>query len=100
MEDFSNPLTAEMLKLCNEITTAIDRLNHEYNKFFGGAEKKPPLKLRAQLDKLNDRLRAVMRQSPNLSTTLRIQNATQRYSTYVAMWDKRMEKFEKTGSSI
>src|SRR4051794_36977538 len=92
-----NPLVAELEKLANEVPILIDRLHNEYNKYFGGAERQPPIKLREQLDKTSDRLRTIMKQSTNLGTSLRVQNAVNKYNQYTAMWDKRMEKFERTG---
>lgn len=95
-----NPLIAELERLANEIPILVDRLHNEYNKYFGGAEKKPPIKLREELGKQAERLKAIMRQSTNLGTTMRVQNAVNKYNSYIAMWDKRMEKFERTGRSM
>lgn len=96
-QDLSNPLTNEMEKLSSKINVDCERLNHEYNKYFGGGEKRPPIKLREQLDRDAARLQAIMRQSTTLGVTLRIQNAIQKYNTYKAMWDKRLQQLETGG---
>ena len=98
-KQFANPLNAEMEKLAKEIPIEIDRLHNEYNKFFGGAEKRPPLKLRETLDKRAERLKGLMIKVTTTGTRLRVQNAVTKYNTYTAMWDKRLAKFELTGSA-
>jgi hypothetical protein len=95
MADLQNPLTHEMDTLSNKINIDCERLNHEYNKYFGGAEQKPPIKLREQLDKEVARLQVIMKQSTNLGTTMRIQNAVYKANTYRAMWDKRLKLLEE-----
>ena len=52
---------AEGEKLAKEIPVEVDRLHNEYNKFFGGAEKRPPIKLREALNKKADRLKQIMK---------------------------------------
>ncbi len=96
---FENPLNAEMEKLAKELPVEIDRLHNEYNKFFGGAEKRPPIKLREALDKRAERLKSLMIKVSTLGTRIRVQNAVTKYATYIAMWDKRLAKFELTGSA-
>ena len=95
MTDLTNPLTHEMDALSNKIMIDCERLNHEYSKYFGGAEKRPPFKLRDQLDKEVARLQVIMKQSTSLGTSMRIQNAIHKANTYRAMWDKRLKFLEE-----
>ncbi|MBI3554884.1 MAG: hypothetical protein HY074_01315 [Deltaproteobacteria bacterium] len=99
-KQFANPLNTELEKLSSEIPVEIERLHNEYNKFFGGAEKRPPTKLREALDKRAERLKSIMMKVTTLGTKLRVQNTVNKYNVYIAMWDKKMAKFEATGSSI
>ena len=98
-KQFENPLNAELEKLAKELPIEIDRLHNEYNKYFGGAEKRPPIKLREALNKQAERLKAIMMKTTSIGTKMRVQNAVSKYNTYIAMWDKRVAKFELTGNS-
>lgn len=91
----SNPVNDELEKLISEINPLIERINNEYNKFFGGAEKFPPIKLLENLEKLASRARSLQRQCQNHGISFRLQGALSKYTTYKAMWDKKMLSRER-----
>ena len=88
----------ELDQLSKEIAVLVDRLHHEYNKFFSGAEKKPPIQLRALLEKQVERAKILQRQSQNQSVSFRAQNTMAKYNTHRILWDKRLAEREKTNS--
>jgi hypothetical protein len=86
----------ELERLIREIPVLVDRLQHEYNKFFTGAEKRPPLQLRGQLDKMAERAMSLQRQVQTASLGFRTSTAVSKYKTYVTMWDKKLQEREGT----
>ena len=85
-----NPVIAEIEKFNKELPVEVERLNHEYNKYFSGAEKKPPLQLRDQLEKKAARLQAIIRQCTVQQVSFRAQATLAKVNTYRTMWDKRL----------
>jgi hypothetical protein len=92
--DPTTPANDEVERLSKEIPVLVDRLHNEYNKFFAGAEKRPPIQLREQLNKAADRLRALIRQVQSHQIAFRAQGAVSKVQTYTAMWDKKMVERE------
>ena len=88
--DIADPKQAELERLIREIPGLIERLQNEYTKFFNGAEKKPPLKLRALLDKSTEQARVLLRTCQNKALMFKTQNTIARSMTYTAMWDKKL----------
>lgn len=88
--------TEELARLAKEIPLLTDRLHHEYNKYFSGGEKKPPILLREQLEKLVEKARATMRQAQGVSLSFQLQNAVAKFNTHKALWDKKMLEREGT----
>lgn len=95
--DIANPDQAELERLNREVPNLIDRLQNEYTKYFNGAEKKPPLKLREQLNKSADRIRTLMRQCQSHTLLFKTQNSLAKITSYTAMWDKKLLDFERSG---
>lgn len=93
--DSADPKYAELDRLIREIPPIIERLQNEYTKFFNGAEKKPPLKLRDQLSKATEQARVLMRTCQNRALIFKTQNMIARSMTYTAMWDKKLLVREK-----
>jgi hypothetical protein len=92
--DISNPQTEELEKLGKEANILIDRVHNEYNKFFGGGEKKPPIQLREMLDKTMAKIIGLQRNITNVSLRFRTQNVIGKYNTHRTMWDKKMAERE------
>src|SRR5918994_3018193 len=76
-----------------QIEKAIKQLQIEWEKFFGGVEKKPPTDLKAKLE-------AIIRRHANAeirnnTERFRYQNLTARYNTFNEMWGKRLRALEE-----
>jgi hypothetical protein len=76
-----------------QIEKAIKQLQIEWEKFFGGVEKKPPTDLKAKVE-------AIIRQHANAeirnnTERFRYQNLTARYNTFNEMWGKRLRALEE-----
>jgi len=93
--DVSNPEHEEADRLAKEMPPLIDKLHMEYNKYFNGAERKPPIQLRDQVEKKMDRLRSVLKQTQAHGAAFRLQNVINKYNTYKALWEKKMLDFEQ-----
>ena len=76
-----------------EIESNIRRLGVEWEKFFGGIEKKPPNDLKAKVE-------ALMRRNANIeiknaTERFRYQNLTSKYNTLSELWAKRLRAKEE-----
>ena len=85
----------ELETLSQEVIVLVDKLHSDYNKFFSGAEKKPPILQRERLNKLIEKLRQMMRQALTPTASFKAQNAVNKFNTYAALWDKKMLEREK-----
>lgn len=85
---------ALLANLLQQATELIPKLNMEYNKYFSGAEKKPPIKLREQLDKLIDNIKSNKKHAATPALGFKTQNAINSYVSYKTNWDKRMAEIE------
>src|SRR5688572_20722549 len=76
-----------------QIEKAIKQLQIEWEKFFGGVERKPPTDLKAKVE-------AVIRRHANAeirnnTERFRYQNLTARYNIFNEMWSKRLRAMEE-----
>jgi hypothetical protein len=77
----------------DQIDKAIKQLQIEWEKFFGGVERKPPNDLKARVEALIRRhANAEIR---NNTERFRYQNLTARYNTFNEMWAKRLRALEE-----
>jgi len=76
-----------------QIERGIRELQIEWEKFFGGVEKKPPLELRARLEGLIRRY--AYADIRNNSERFRYQSLTARYNTFNELWNKRLRALEE-----
>jgi hypothetical protein len=75
------------------IEKSIRQLQIEWEKFFGGVEKKPPIDLKTRLEALIRRYsNAEIR---NNTERFRFQNLTSRYQTFAELWAKRLRALEE-----
>ena len=75
------------------IETSIRQLQIEWDKFFGGVERKPPTDLKARLEALLRRhANAEIR---NNAERFRYQNLTARYNTMSELWTKKLRAMEE-----
>jgi hypothetical protein len=77
----------------DQIDKAIKQLQIEWEKFFGGVERKPPTDLKARVEALiRHHANAEIR---NNTERFRYQNLTARYNTFNEMWGKRLRALEE-----
>ena len=77
----------------DQIDKAIRQLQIEWEKFFGGVERKPPNDLKARVEALiRMHANAEIR---NNTERFRYQNLTARYNTFNEMWGKRLRALEE-----
>lgn len=75
------------------IEKSIRQLQIEWEKFFGGVEKKPPMDLKTRLEGLIRRYsNAEIRSNTD---RFRFQNLTARYQTFSELWAKRLRAMEE-----
>jgi hypothetical protein len=75
------------------IEKGIRQLQIEWEKFFGGVEKKPPVDFKTKLEGLIRRYsNAEIR---NNTERFRFQNLTSRYQTFAELWAKRLRALEE-----
>jgi hypothetical protein len=75
------------------IETSIRQLQIEWDKFFGGVERKPPTDLKTRLEALLRRYaNAEIR---NNAERFRYQNLTARYNTMSELWMKKLRALEE-----
>jgi hypothetical protein len=75
------------------IETSIRQLQIEWDKFFGGVERKPPTDQKARLEALLRRhANAEIR---NNAERFRYQNLTARYNTMSELWTKKLRALEE-----
>jgi hypothetical protein len=77
----------------DHIDKAIRQLQIEWEKFFGGLERKPPSDLKARVEALlRKHATAEIR---NNTERFRYQNLTARYNTFNEMWAKKLRALEE-----
>ena len=75
------------------IEKGIRQLQIEWEKFFGGVERKPPMDAKTRLEGLIRRYsNAEIR---NNTDRFRFQNLTSRYQTFAELWAKRLRALEE-----
>lgn len=76
----------------DQLEHAIERMKIEYEKYFMGLERRPPMQLRKETDRLVNRY--VGYRSPNTSLKFRAQTLVQRMVSYRQLWDRTMQQIE------
>lgn len=76
------------------IEKSIRRLQIEWEKFFGGVERKPPTDLKGRVEALIRR-HADYNEIRNNADRFRYQNLTARYNTFAELWGKRLKAREE-----
>jgi len=69
------------------------QLQVEWEKFFGGVERKPPVDLRSRVETLLKRY--ANSEIRNNAERFRYQNLTARYNTFNELWTKRLRAMEE-----
>jgi hypothetical protein len=77
----------------SQLETSIRHLQIEWDKFFGGVERKPPTDLKARVEAMiRKHANAEIR---NNTERFRYQNLTARYNTLNELWTKRLRALEE-----
>ena len=77
----------------NLLDTSIKRLQIEWDKFFGGVERRPPNEMQAKVEALVRKYAyADMR---NMNERFRYQTLTARFNTFNELWNKRLRAREE-----
>jgi hypothetical protein len=78
----------------DQLEATIRRLQIEWEKFFGGVERKPPTDLKGKVEALIRR-HADIAEMRNNADRFRYQNLTARYNTFAELWGKRLRALEE-----
>lgn len=81
---------SEDLDLIERLTR---QLQTEWDKFFGGVEKKPPNELKGKLEALIRRY--AFQEMTNNAERFRYQTLSTRYATFAELWNKRLRAWEE-----
>jgi hypothetical protein len=76
-----------------QIEEGIRRLQIEWDKFFAGVERKPPVELKGRIEALIRR--HAFGEIRNNTQRFRYQTLTARYNTFNEMWNKRLRAIEE-----
>jgi len=76
-----------------QIERATRELQIEWEKFFGGLEKRPPTEAKARLERLIREYAGV--EIRNATLRFRLQTLTARYATFNELWSKRLRLMEE-----
>jgi len=77
----------------SDIEQGIRRLQVEWEKFFGGIERRPPIDLRTRIENLIRRYAG--QELRNATERFRYQTLTARYNTFNELWNKRLRAKEE-----
>lgn len=87
---FQHPLKIE----CDKAANLINELHKNYQAYFMGEERQPPLPKRKQLDELIVRLRAQVQAANQSAVKFMYKQIEARYAMYKNKWDKKMAEIE------
>ncbi len=76
-----------------DIEQGIRKLQVEWEKFFGGVERRPPTDLRTRVENLIRRYAGT--EMRNATERFRYQTLTARYNTFNELWNKRLRAIEE-----
>jgi hypothetical protein len=77
----------------DQLERMMHQLQIEWEKFFGGMEKKPPVELRGRVEVIIKRY--AYTEIRNNTERFRYQTLTSRYNTFNELWNKRMRAIEE-----
>ncbi len=80
----------------NNFNKLIDKINYEYQLYFNGMRRTPPMKERNELER-------AIRQLINFTyppyVQFQLSRVAQKFNTYKGLWDKKMELFMEYGTA-
>lgn len=84
---------SELDLLLRDVDARIEKIKVQYDMYFGGFERRPPLQPRRELDAMVLQLR---REPVGATATrFRVQSLIQKCSTYTQKWDRIMAQIEQ-----
>ena len=86
-------------KDANEAKALIDYLHKEYQKYFLGVERHPPLLKRKELENKIHKLQMEMSSAANITNKFLANSVIARFRTMAVQWDKAMRDLENGTSS-
>lgn len=81
-------------KLADEVLKDMEKTHQEYQKYFLGIEKLPPLVLRRNLETKVAKLKSELATATSTSAKFFATSAVSRLQIFVAQWDKTMREIE------
>jgi hypothetical protein len=85
----------KLQELLDRGTPMIEQLNNLYNMYFSGAEKRPPIERREQLDQIAQMV--LLMPKPTQGLQFRSTTFLSSYQSFVDRWERMLKSFEKTG---
>ena len=80
-------------QLLEKVSSMTEQVDHLYQQYIQGLEKKPPVELRKQLENHIDQLKKTPASSNSL-TQFQVQNQLSKFQTYRERWDKFLKDIE------
>lgn len=84
--------TDKIQELCQRAEVLIEQVNNLYNQYLSGAEKRPPIERRKQLDQIMSTLMVMGKPTPSIQ--FRCSNLQSNFISYRDRWDKMMKDLE------
>lgn len=85
----------QLLTLVQRTTDSIAKLNVEYGKYFSGAEKRPPVQERENLEALVKEIHKMKKHGNSPSLNFKVNAVLNSYLSYKTVWDKKLQELEK-----
>ena len=82
------------LKDVKEAQSLLERVHQEYQKYFMGVEKIPPLILRKQLDEKIVTIKAAIAKATTIQSKFIGNQIVSRYQTYMSNWERSVREVE------
>lgn len=86
--------TEKINELIQQAEPMIEQLNHLYQQYFIGTEKKPPLELRKRLDQLMNTVQVMTK--PTVTIQFKCNTLYAHYVSFRDRWDKIMKRLSGT----
>lgn len=81
-------------KAIDEAAGQVEKLHQEYQKYFLGVEKAPPLAMRRTLDQLVSKVKSELAKSSSTPQKFAGTTFVSKYQSYSTQWDRTMREIE------
>jgi hypothetical protein len=82
----------KLVQLMDQAGPLIEQVNHLYNMFFSGAEKKPPIERRKHLEQVMASIQLTSKPTPSIQ--FRANNLMSGFQTHRDRWDRMLKELE------